>query len=305
MPSPFRESYLNALTSGAHLVLLLMAVQIGTREAWLGFLSAVSLISFFAWIGNFRRHRLIGDTPTSRIASAAQGYTELQGRASAPPGAALLSKLTALPCLWFRYVVEHRNSEDKWERVDAGESGDTFLLRDGTGECVIDPEGAEIHSRHRQKWAKGDYRYTEWLLLADDPLYAIGEFSTTTGATVPLSESQDVGQLLAEWKQDRPRLLARFDLDGDGEINLREWALARAEARRRVAARHEEIRAGTPALHLLRAPSDGRMFLLTNLDPDRLVRKYRLWGIAHLLIFALAGMAVAWFSADPAACPFC
>lgn len=305
MPSPFRESYLNALTSGAHLVLLFMAVQIGTREAWLGFLSAVSLISFFAWIGNFRRHRLIGDTPTSRVASAAQGYTELQGRAAAPPGAALLSKLTALPCLWFRYVVEHRDANEKWERVDAGESADTFLLRDGTGECVIDPEGAEIHSRHRQKWTSSDYRYTEWLLLADDPLYAIGDFTTSSGAAAPLSESRDLGELLGTWKQDRPRLLERFDLDRNGEIDLREWALARAQAKRQVAAHHEEIRAGTPALHFLRAPRDGRPFLVTNLDPDRLVRKYKRWGIAHLLIFALAGMAVAWFSADRAPCPFC
>jgi hypothetical protein len=305
MPSPFRESYVNALTSGAHLVLLLMAAHVGTREAWMGALSVVALISFFAWTGNFRRHRLIGDTPTSRVASAAQGYAELQGRGAAPPGAALVSKLTALPCLWFRYVVEHRNSNDKWERVDAGESGDTFLLRDGTGECVIDPEGAEIHSRHRQKWTQGDYRYTEWLLIAGDPLYAIGEFATSSGATAPLSVSRDVGDLLSEWKQDRPRLLERFDVDRDGEINLREWALARADAKRQVTARHEQIRADASALHMLRAPADGRLFLVTNLDPDRLVRKYKLWGIAHLLIFTAASVAVAWFSSGRAPCPLC
>lgn len=305
MPSPFRESYLNVLTSGVHLALLLMAVQIGTREAWLGFGSAVSLISFFAWIGNFRRHRLMSDTPTSRVASAAQGYVELRGRGAAPVGAALVSKLTALPCLWFRYVVERRDSEDKWERVDAGESGDTFLLRDATGECVIDPEGAEIHTRHRQKWTRGDYRYSEWVVLADDPLYGIGDFSTASGASVPLSESQDVGELLSEWKRDRPRLLARFDLDRDGDIDLREWALARAEAKRQVAARHDQIRRDTSALHLLRAPRDGRLYLITNLDPDRLVRKYKLWGIAHLLIFMVAGVTVAYFSTDRAPCPFC
>ena len=299
MPSPFRESYLNALTSGAHLVLLLLAANIGTREAWLGSLSAIALISFFAWTGNFRRHRLMGDTPTSRVASAAQGYAELQGRAAAHPGAGLLSKLTALPCLWFRYVVERRDNDDKWERVDAGRSDDTFLLRDATGECVIDPEDAEIVTRHRQKWTRDNYRYTEWLLLAQDPLYAIGEFSTLSGATMPLSESRDVSAMLAEWKQDRPQLLARFDLDRDGEIDLREWSLARAAARRQVAARHDEIRSQTGALHLLRAPQDGRLFLVTNLDPGRLASRHKRWGIAHLLIFVAAGLAVAWLSASP------
>lgn len=297
MPSPFRDSYVNALTSGAHLVLLLIAVHIGTREAWLGSLSAVALISFFAWTGNFRRHRLMGDTPTSRVASAAQGYVELQGRAAAHPEAGLLSKLTALPCLWFRYVVERRDAnDDKWERVDAGSSNDTFLLRDATGECIIDPEGAEIVTRHRQQWTRDNYRYTEWLLLAQDPLYAIGEFSTTSGATVPLSESRDVGEMLAEWKRDRPQLLQRFDLDRDGEIDMREWSLARAQARRQVAARHTEIRAQTGALHLMRAPRDGRLYLVTNLDPERLARRHKAWGIAHLLVFVAAGIAVAWLS---------
>lgn len=301
MPSPFRDSYLNALTSGAHLVLLLLAANIGTREAWLGSLSAVALISFFAWAGNFRRHRLMGDTPTSRVASAAQGYVELQGRAAAHPGAGLLSKLTALPCLWFRYVVERKDGDDKWERMDAGASDDTFLLCDGTGECVIDPEGAEIVTRHRQKWTRDNYRYTEWVLLAQDPLYAIGDFSTVSGATMPLSESRDIGALLAEWKADRPQLLKRFDLDRDGEVDMREWALARAEARRRVAARHAEIRSQTGAINVLRAPADGRLFLVTNLDPERVERRHKRWGIAHLLIFVAAGVAVAWLSLRAAA----
>jgi hypothetical protein len=300
MHSLLRESYLNALTSGAHLLLVVVAFQIGIREVWLACLSAVALISFFAWMGNFRRHRLIGDTPTSRVASAAQGYVELQGQAAAHPGTALVSRLTSLPCLWFRYVVEQRSREDKWERLDAGVSGDTFLLRDATGECVIDPEGAEIVTRHKHTWTRGDYRYSEWLLIVGDPLYAIGEFSTSSGATLPLSASQDLGELLAQWKRDRPRLLERFDLDRDGEIDLREWALARAQARRQVAARHEEIRSQTGALNLMRAPRDGRLFLIANLDPERLVRKHKLWGIAHLLIFLGTGVAVAYLSAGNA-----
>ena len=305
MPSFLRESYLNILTSGAHLVLILFALETGTREAWLGSLSAVALISFFAWVGNFRRHRMMSDTPTSRIASAAQGYAELQGRAAPEPGAGLVSKLTALPCIWFRYVVEFRNREDKWEQVGAGESVDPFLLRDGSGECVIDPAGAEILTRHREKWTRDDYRYTEWLLLADEPLYAIGEFSTSSGATVPLSTSQDVGDLLSEWKRDRPRLLERFDLDRDGEIDLREWALARAEAKRQVAAQHEQARADTAVQNTLSAPRDGRLFLVTNFDPERLVRKYKVWGIIHLFIFMGGGMAVAYFSTGHTPCPGC
>lgn len=295
MTSPFRESYINALTSGAHLVLLVIGFQIGSRDAWLAVLGAVALISFFAWRGNFRRHRLIGDTPTSRVASAAQGYVELQGTAQYAPGSRPLSKLTALPCVWYRYVVERKDNDDKWERMDAGASGDTFLLRDESGDCVIDPDGGEIYTRHRQRWNRGNYRYTEWALLPDDPLYAIGEFTTLNAATTPLSESSDVGALLAEWKQDRPRLLQRFDLNQDGEIDLQEWSLARAEARREVLRRHDEIRRLTSAIHIMRMPRDGRLYLVTNLDPDRLSRRHRIWGLVHLTILLAAGAGMVYF----------
>ncbi len=295
MTSPFRESYLNALTSGAHVLLLLVAFQIGNRNVWLGVLGAVALISFFAWRGNFRRHRLIGDTPTSRVASAAQGYVELQGTAEYAPGSQPRSKLTALPCIWYRYVVERKGSDDKWERMDAGASGDTFLLRDESGDCVIDPDGAEIHTRHRDRWTRGDYRYTEWVLLPGDPLYAIGDFSTLNTATAPLSQSRDVGALLAEWKQDRPRLLERFDLNLDGEIDLREWSLARAEARRQVLRQHDQIRQLTSAIHIMRAPKDGRLYLVANLDPDKLSRRHRIWGLVHLSIILAASTGMAYF----------
>jgi hypothetical protein len=49
----------------------------------------------------------------------------------------------------------------------------------------------------------------------------------------------------------------------------------------------------------MRQPSDGRLYLISNLPPDKLCRRYRLWSLAHLLIFfgALAGLAVALNSA--------
>lgn len=46
----------------------------GGLRATLGQLFAVAAVSFFAWMANYRRYRQIHDLPTSRIASAAQGY---------------------------------------------------------------------------------------------------------------------------------------------------------------------------------------------------------------------------------------
>ena len=286
----FRVAGANWLTGGFHLVILVVAARADSPAAWPYALAAMSLLSFAAWIGNYRRLRHIADTPTSRVASAAQGYVELIGRAERLPADTLVSKLGHVPCAWYRYQIETRTSDDKWSHAESGESDDPFLLVDETGECVIDPDGAEIITSHCKVWTSGNERYTEWLLLPRDRLYAIGAFSTTGGAHSHLDAKSDIGALLAEWKGSRPHLLRRFDLDRDGQLDLKEWELARRQARREIESRHGEIRAAE-GTHWLRAPADGRLFLISNLLPDKLHRRYHAWSWVHIVIFFGAGSA--------------
>lgn len=284
-----RQHYVNLLTSGGHLVLLFAGWQFESREAWIVILALISAIGFFAWIGNQRRSRLILDTPTSKIASAAQGYVELVGQASQPPEAPLISKLSLLPCVWYRYVIERKRSDDKgYDIVEQGVSDDTFLLDDGSGRCFVDPDFAEVISRHKQVWSKDDFRYTEYVLSPLDTLYAIGEFATVGGANVDLDFRGDLNALLTEWKRDPARLHERFDLDGNGQIDAREWELAVLEAKREVARQHREIRLAD-GTNVLRKPRDGRLFLISNLPEKDLARKYVLWGGFHLVTSLAAG----------------
>ena len=97
----------------------------------------MSLVSFAAWIANYRRYRYIADTPTSRVASAAQGYVELLGRSAQLPDAALVTVFTGLPCVWYRYQVEAQGLRRQMVGQDHGESDDPFLLIDDTGQCVV------------------------------------------------------------------------------------------------------------------------------------------------------------------------
>ena len=53
-------------------------------------LCLVGGISLVLWILNFRRVRAVADTPTSRVASAPQGYVELCGIARQHPGQPLI-----------------------------------------------------------------------------------------------------------------------------------------------------------------------------------------------------------------------
>jgi len=127
--------------------------------------------------------------------------------------------------------------------MDSGESDGTFILRDDTGECVVDPEQAEIFTRHRDQWLDGDYRYTEWKLIEHDSLYVIGQFRTQGGSSVEFDSNAELNAMLAEWKKDMPALLKRFDLDNDGTLNAQEWMLARSAAGREVAKMIREAQA--------------------------------------------------------------
>ena len=288
-----RREYAQLVTSGAQLLLLFIGAQLESRNGWLFCLAAIAMFSVFAWQSALRRLRAVRDTPTSKIASAAQGYVELIGRGQSFDEMPLLSKLTQLPCLWYRYKIERRDSDKDWKTEDSGESSDSFTLRDDSGECVVDPEHAEIVTRHRDQWQKENYRYTEWKLLKQDNLYVIGQFRTQGGSTLVFDSRAELNGLLAEWKRDMPALHARFDLDKDGELNMDEWLLARQAAKREVAKRQREAQT-QPDIHIIGQPRDGKLFLISNLTPEKLSRRYLIWSWVHLVIFFAALAGIGW-----------
>jgi len=288
----FRIHSANWLTGGLHVVILAVAAHAKSLVVWQYSLAAMALLSFAAWIGNYRRLRQIEDTPTSNIATAAQGYVEITGRAQEPGGTPIVSRLTNLPCVWYRYEVYQKTSDNKWRLEDYGASEDPFVVKDATGQCVVDPEGAEVICARKETWVRDDRRYVEWLLLPQALVYALGEFATIGGAASVLDTDVDVGALLAEWKKNQPELLRRFDLNQDGSLDLKEWELARHQAKREVEAQHRDIRM-SPGTNVLRKPADGRLFLISDYLPQKLERTFLLWGWAHLAIFlTAAGIAV-------------
>jgi len=293
MLTTLRREYANLVTSGTQVLLLIIGLQVGSRTGWLVVLGAMTAISLFAWVSALRRLRLVRDTPTSRVASAAQGYVELVGRGKPLNDPPLLSKLTLLPCLWYRFRIERKSGRNEWHVEDSGETDDPFVLDDGSGRCVIDPSGAEILTRHKDTWRQGEYRYTEWKLLGIDSLYAIGQFRTLGGSSVELDGNSEMNAVLAEWKRDMPDLHRRFDLDKDGQIDMQEWMLARRQARRE-AARRMVAASAQPDTNYLGQSHDGRLFLISNLPQSRLERRYWFWTWAHLIIFFGALGALSW-----------
>lgn len=276
----WRHDYANFALGGGNLLLLLLGLKLQSAIGWNVSVALVGLTSFWAWFANLKRYRTVADTPTSRVASAPQGYVELAGRGRQPPGEGLVSPVSGLPCLWYRYRIERKNG-DRWEQVESGVSHDTFGMSDGSGSVLVDPEGAEILTSHKQVLHQDGFRKTEWTLIEGEPLYVIGEHVTLGGPNAVLDKNADLAALLAEWKVDKTALLARFDQNRDGEIDLDEWERVRQAASDEVDRAHLDIRLKEP-IHLIRKPAQGRPYLIANRETTAVVRHYRLWSWLHL-----------------------
>jgi len=290
MLARLRRGYGQWITSFGQLLLLMAGAQMDTPLGWRLSIGLVALLSVLAWVSLLRRLRAVADTPTALVASAAQGYGELRGRGRPLAGTPLRSPLNGLPCLWYRYWVE-RKQDDKWVTESEGESDASFWLEDGSGQCLVDPAGAEILVAREDTWSEGDHRYRQRLIQEGEAVYVLGEFRTWGGPALDLNLAEDVKHLLAEWKRDMPDLLKRYDLNGDGSLSLEEWELARSQARREVERNHRELRAA-PDTHLMAAPRDGRLYLISSLPEEKILARYRRWAFIQVGFFCAALFAL-------------
>ncbi|BAL23408.1 hypothetical protein [Azoarcus sp. KH32C] len=278
------------------LQLIAVVIIIKTPPGWPWVLALGMLLGagLYGWARSLRTVRIITDTPTSRVASAAQGYVELRGRGKPLDGTPLLSPVNGLPVLWYRVKTEERRTDGKWHHVGTNESDASFLLDDGSGTCAVDPEGADMMVSRNEVFRHGDTRHTQWSLISQDRVYVLGDFATLGSISPDFDISRQVRELLEHWKSDRKSLLQRFDLDGNGEIDMREWELARSQARREaVKLRDEALNAAE--CHVVRKPTTGSLYLISDLSPAALAWRYRLWSAFHLLVFLGTAAAAAWY----------
>ncbi|MEW5838816.1 MAG: GIDE domain-containing protein [Pseudomonadota bacterium] len=246
------------MSLGAWIELIKQNPEIGF---FLLFLLGFSLFGFERFLRLQARRRLIEDTPTSRIRSAAQGYVELEGWAQNPSNSPIFSPLTHTECTWYRYKVEERDTDERgrteWKTVRSGTSSHLFLLDDNTGECVIDPDGAIVEPAHQRTWQTGDYRYTEALILPLEQIYAIGWLKSYE--PVQSSVHEWVRDKVIAWKSD-PLMRRKFDGNGDGELDADEFELLRKEAEKAALSEHQQA--------MLESSLSGQTHLLNAGDPQ-------------------------------------
>lgn len=309
---------------------------------WLASCAGIT-ISLFSCYWSFRilRHtRIMEDTPTSRIRSAAQGYTELEGVAKLLEGEPIISPLTGNRCAWYSVKVEERSSgssgfsrinfslgggwesllwnsnDNGWSAIRNTTSDAIFELRDETGSCIVDPEGADVRpatsltwygnsshptrvprssdSKWRQLFNNAQYRYTEKRVHGGDPIYVIGMFLTLGADHHDSAIETEIRDLLACWKRDKTALLQRFDLNQDGQIDPREWEVARKAARKTVEkSRKAEVKQSPT--HVTRKPLNNELPFILSAVPQHLLikRKRRIAALCNI-VFLIATVITAW-----------
>ena len=267
--------------------------------------TAAGIYFFFR---NDFRVRLIEDTPTSRVRSAAQGYVELIGHAEMMPGEPVVSGLTGQQCCWWRYKIE-KETDNKWRTIESKTSDSPFFLEDQTGRCIIDPEGADVSPWEKTTWQGstkypareligggvdltiaglkldgGQYRYTEELIVSGNPLYALGHFRSLDELDHRESRSEIMRSLLNEWKSDKATLLARFDTNNDGQIDQQEWEHARMEAKAIADAEHHEMQKNIVPHILSKPKTRGQPFIIATKDQAELTKSLKWWSYGFIAL---------------------
>lgn len=283
-------------------------------------IAVAGVLTAFAWFGAvscYRRARLIKDTPTARIRSAPQGHVEITGHAQPHEGRVLSAPLSKKPCVWYRYEIRKKVSQPSvgpkglkvrhsWKRIEGEASTLPFIVDDGTGTCVVHPNGADTMvdtedtwygSSHyptsgpRGTWMDhfGRYRYHEERIEPESALYAMGWFKTI-GASGDTDLREEIRDGLSALKRDQEQLLARFDHDRDGDISMPEWERARAAVREETILARAKRAATQSNVHTLgQAPERRFPFLLATKSQHHLAREQKFQGLALATLFVASG----------------
>ncbi|MGO8815827.1 MAG: hypothetical protein ACLQVG_14345 [Terriglobia bacterium] len=104
------------------------------------------IYTFLKGFHDYRKYRLVADTPEIHIRSIPMGLVKIRGEARAEE--TLLSPITHTPCYLFKVVVdEWRSNSDgggEWKHVTTDVKAVKFYLQDGSGDVLVDPANSEL-----------------------------------------------------------------------------------------------------------------------------------------------------------------
>ena len=120
-------------------------ISAASRPFWLAVGAVAGVYLFYRGFRLLQRKRLIMDTPSSKVRSAAMGLVEISGQATGPY--TINAPITGMPCYYYRTLAwqwKQQGKNSKWEKVADESLHVPFFLEDTTGRVLVDPQGAEM-----------------------------------------------------------------------------------------------------------------------------------------------------------------
>lgn len=181
VPDPLINNLALSATEQAMLLTRIQAFEPTkvTALAYWWILAGVVCFIGFTYFGfrGIKVKRMIENIPTSACTGVSVGLAEVQGKVVLQDEQVLKGLVSNDDCIWYRYLVEQKRGSGKnarWVKVSDDTQFRRFQCQDRDGRLVIDPEGADLLTRHKKVKRTGDMRYSEWLLKPGDELYALG-----------------------------------------------------------------------------------------------------------------------------------
>ncbi|HAZ61881.1 MAG TPA: hypothetical protein DCY89_09945 [Gammaproteobacteria bacterium] len=218
---------------------LQLLIPLGLVLGWCG----------YQLVRGHHRLRAVTGLPLSRIRSAAQGYAQIEGLVRPAGEQWLVSPLQGRRCVYYRLQIVRRSPGKRTLRSGTRQVPE-FRLQDATGECVVETEGADFghiawsptyygptddpSRAGRRPWLGivESYSFREQVIGIDDPVFVLGDLHAPEGP----DRSGLLRLALGELKQDKARLHARYDQNGDGVVSGEEWEQARIDTERELSA---------------------------------------------------------------------
>lgn len=287
----FKEEFVASMSNGAF---------------WL-FVIAVSicLVGFLVlYIHHLKISRLIKNTPTAKIGSAAQGFSEIKG-VTVNPGPDLVSPLSGNPCIWFRYRIEIEvpggSNHYNWRTIYSGQSPDPVAIQDDTNICFINTNAASIEGVKVESWqtsslperfvkdlpnassvSANEFKITEERIEKGVELYALGTFKTLSTNNLETNHLK-AKKLIHEWQKDHKKLLRRFDKNNDLKLSTDEWQTIRDCAKEAIKDALN-LTSSNPDVHIL-THSKIYPFIVSTKPEKTVANRYRNVSIIFLGMF--------------------
>lgn len=152
-PMFYRRSF--QILGGGIIVFLAVTMYTSTRMMTLftvlkwataAFLLISGLGVVAAGYSTYWRRNLVLNTPTSTVRSLPIGNVEVKGQArSISEKDALQAPLTGEPCLGYAYKIQWFDAEEGWRTAAEDSDGVRFVLDDGTGQVLVNPDNATFY----------------------------------------------------------------------------------------------------------------------------------------------------------------